>query len=74
LERDFHRTGRDRIPIMVGASLFRSTEADRFDPQFEWCGHAYFSSGAFACKRNVIHFEKWMEAESWGKENSRLVC
>jgi hypothetical protein len=57
-----------KVQAPFGFVLFRSTEADRFDPQFEWCGHAYFSSRAFACKRNVIHFEKWMEAESWGKE------
>ncbi|PYL04123.1 MAG: hypothetical protein DME31_04515, partial [Verrucomicrobia bacterium] len=35
-------------------------------------GNAYFSSGAFACKRNVIPFERWMEGELWGKETPGL--
>ena len=32
----------------------------------------YFSSGAFACRRDAIPFEKWIEAESWGKETPGL--
>jgi hypothetical protein len=38
------------------------------DPEFEWRGNAYFSSGAFACKRNIISFERWIEGELWWKE------
>jgi hypothetical protein len=44
----------------------------RFDPDFEWRGNAYFSAGVFACKRNVISCQKWMEAEIWGQKISGL--
>ena len=35
-------------------------------------GERLLSSGAFACKRDVIPFEKWIEAELWGKKTPGL--
>jgi hypothetical protein len=40
----------------------------QFDANFDWSGHAYFSAGAFACRRNAISFRKWTEVESWEKQ------
>ena len=44
----------------------------RFDAEFDWRGHAYFSSGAFGCRRDAIPFGKWTEVEFWGKETPGL--
>jgi len=60
------------VPGWLAHFYFDPQKLRRFDPEFEWRGNAYFSSGAFACKRNVIPFEKWMEAELWGKETTGL--
>ena len=57
-----------QIPSWLPHFYFDPVKLVRFDPDFDWRGNAYFQAGAFACKRNVIPFEKWMEAESWGKE------
>src|SRR5690242_8081410 len=46
----------------------------KFDPQFEWRGWAYFCSGAFACRRNCIPFERWVEAENWQKKSPGLFA
>ena len=51
---------------------FDPVKLRRFDPDFEWRGNAYFSAGVFACKRNVISFRKWTEAEIWGQKISGL--
>lgn len=37
------------------------------DPGFEWRGLAYFSTGAFACRRNCISFEEWEHVAEWNK-------
>ena len=60
------------FPGWLAHFYFDPQKLRRFDADFEWRGNAYFSSGAFACKRNVIPFEKWMEAELWGKETPGL--
>jgi hypothetical protein len=60
------------VPVWLAHFYFDPQKLRRFDAEFEWRGNAYFSSGAFACKRNVIPFEKWMEAELWGKETPGL--
>jgi hypothetical protein len=62
------------IPPWLPHFYFDPVRLRRFDPDFDWRGHAYFSAGAFACKRDVIPFEKWMEAESWGKETPGLFA
>ncbi len=60
------------IPPWLPHFFFDPVMLRRFDPDFEWRGKAYFSSGAFACRRNVIAFEKWIEAELWGNETPGL--
>jgi hypothetical protein len=60
------------VPDWMRHFYFDPQKLRRFDADFEWRGHAYFSSGAFACKRDVIPFEKWMEAELWAKETPGL--
>jgi hypothetical protein len=62
------------IPAWLPHFYFDPVKLHRFDPQFDWRGRAYFSTGAFACKRNVIPFEKWVEAESWGREMPGLFA
>jgi hypothetical protein len=57
-----------QIPSWLPHFYFDPVRLVRFDPDFDWRGNAYFSAGVFACKRDVIPFEKWMEAESWGRE------
>jgi len=61
-----------KIPAWLAHFYFDPQKLRRFDADFDWRGNAYFSSGAFACKRNVIPFDKWMEAESWGKQTAGL--
>ena len=56
------------IPPWLPHFYFDPCKLQRFDADFDWRGNAYFSSGAFACKRDVISFDKWMKVESWGKE------
>lgn len=60
------------IPWWLPHYYFEPQKLRRFDAEFDWRGHAYFSSGAFACKRDVIPFEKWLEAELWGRETPGL--
>src|SRR5207245_10345869 len=47
------------IPPWLPHFYFDPMKLRRFDPDFEWRGKAYFSSGAFACRRNAIAFEVW---------------
>ena len=56
------------IPPWLPHFYFDPQKLQHFDPEFDWRGHAYFSSGAFACRREVIPFGKWVEVESWGKQ------
>jgi hypothetical protein len=60
------------IPSWLAHFYFDPQKLRRFDAEFEWRGNAYFPSGAFACKRNLIPFEKWVEVECWGKETPGL--
>jgi hypothetical protein len=61
-------TDATEIPRWLPHFLFDPQKLRKLDPEFEWRGNAYFSAGVFACKRDVIPFERWMEAELWGKE------
>jgi hypothetical protein len=56
------------VPGWLPHFQFDPQKLRKFDPEFDWRGKAYFSAGVFACKRNIIPFEKWIEAELWGKE------
>ena len=56
------------IPPWLSHLYFDLQKLRQFDAHFEWRGHAYFSAGAFACRRNAISFRRWTEVESWGKK------
>ena len=60
------------IPPWLPHFQFDPQKLRKFDPEFDWRGKAYFSAGVFACKRDVIPFEKWIEAELWGEETPGL--
>jgi hypothetical protein len=60
------------VPSWLPHFYFDPHKLRRFDGDFDWRGKAYFSSGAFACRRNVISFDQWMKVESWGEETPGL--
>ena len=60
------------IPPWLRHFYFDPSKLKRFDPEFDWRGHAYFSAGVFACRRDAIPFVKWTEVEFWGKETPGL--
>ena len=65
-------TDATEIPPWLPHFYFDPQKLSRFDSEFDWRGHAYFSAGVFACKRDVISFEKWMEADLWSKKTPGL--
>ena len=62
------------IPPWLPHFYFDPLKLHRFDPQFEWRGRAYFSSGAFACRRSAIPFDRWAKVESWAKQAPGLFA
>jgi hypothetical protein len=62
------------IPLWLPHFQFDPQKLQGFDPEFDWRGKAYFSSGVFACRRNVIPFPKWAQVESWEKKISGLFA
>jgi hypothetical protein len=64
--------GATEIPPWLPHFYFDPQKLKRFDPEFDWRGHAYFSSGVFAYKRDLIPFQKWMTVESWRKQSDGL--
>jgi len=61
-----------QIPEWLPHFYFDPQKLRRFDAEFDWRGNAYFSSGAFGCRRAAIPFGKWTEAECWSKETPGL--
>jgi hypothetical protein len=59
-------------PEWLSHFYFDPQKLRRFDAEFDWRGNAYFSSGAFGCRRDAIPFGKWTEAECWSKETPGL--
>jgi hypothetical protein len=62
------------IPPWLPHFYFDPVKLRRFDPEFEWRGNAYFSSGAFACRRNAIPFEVWDTIEEWAQRSPGLFA
>lgn len=59
------------IPPWLPHFYFDPEKLRQFNPEFKWQGRYYFCDGAFACRRNAIPFEKWVEVVSWGaKQNT----
>jgi len=61
-----------QIPQWQPHFYFDPQKLRRFDAEFDWRGNAYFSSGAFGCRRDAIPFGKWTEAECWSKKTPGL--
>jgi len=66
--------GTTEVPTWLPHFYFDPVKLHRFDPDFEWRGKAYFSSGAFACRRNAIPFEVWDGIESWARQSPGLFA
>jgi hypothetical protein len=62
------------IPPWLPHFYFDPLKLRRFDPEFEWRGNAYFSSGAFACRRNAIPFEVWDRIACWDQQSPGLFA
>jgi hypothetical protein len=62
------------IPPWLPHFYFDPQKLKSFDPEFDWRGHAYFSAGAFACRRGVIPFQTWNKVESWDKQTPGLFA
>lgn len=60
--------GATEIPPWLPHFYFDPQKLKQFDAKFDWRGHAYFSAGAFACRRNAIPFQTWSKVDSWGKQ------
>lgn len=56
------------VPSWLAHFYFNLDKLQQFDPDFEWRGHPYFSAGVYACRRNVITYEEWLEMESWDSQ------
>jgi hypothetical protein len=56
------------VPPWLGHFYFDLPNLLLCDPDFEWRGLPYFSTGAFAAKRGAIPFEKWLEVKEWEKK------
>jgi len=62
------------VPSWLPHFYFDPWKLRCFDPEFEWRGNAYFSSGAFACRRDAIPFGVWDRTESWGRQSPGLFA
>ncbi len=62
------------VPPWLPHFYFDPQKLKQLDPDFDWRGHAYFSAGAFACRRNVIPFQKWTKVESRAKQVSGVFA
>jgi hypothetical protein len=79
---DFHifwsetSTPRDatEIPPWLPHFHFDPQKLRNFDAEFDWRGKAYFSSGAFACRRNAIAFQEWTKVQSWAEQMPGLFA
>lgn len=62
------------IPPWLPYFQFDPQKLRNFDPEFDSGDKAYFSSGAFACRRKAISFQELAKAESWAKQVPGLFC
>ena len=52
------------IPAWLPHFYFDPSNLRQLDPTFDWRGHAYFSAGVFACRRNAIPFERYIHVKA----------
>ena len=62
------------IPSWLPHFYFDPEKLRHFDAEFDWRGKAYFSSGAFACRRNAIPFDEWVKTEHWARQSPGLFA
>jgi hypothetical protein len=55
------------IPAWLPHFYFDPSKLRQLDPDFDWQGLAYFSAGVFACRRNVIPFERYVNLEAMSR-------
>lgn len=60
------------IPAWLPHFYFDPVKLCQLDPKFNWCGHAYFSAGVFACRRNAIPFERYVHVDAMGRQTPGL--
>jgi hypothetical protein len=56
------------IPAWLPHFYLDPAKLRQFDPDFDWRGHAYFSAGAFACRRNAIPFDRYVEVDAVNRQ------
>jgi hypothetical protein len=52
------------VPPWLPRLYFDPAKLRQLDSNFDWRGHAYFSAGVFACRRNAIPFERYVAVEA----------
>ena len=62
----------DEVPSWLPHFYFDLGKLRKFDSEFEWRGHPYFSAGVYACRRNVISYEEWQKVEGWAQQEPGL--
>jgi len=60
------------VPPWLPHFFFDPLKLRQLDPQFDWRGHPYFSSGVFACRRNAIPFQRYAELAATSREVDRM--
>jgi hypothetical protein len=55
------------IPAWLPHFYFDPVKLRQLDPDFDWRGHAYFSAGVFACRRNAISFDSYLEVTAMSR-------
>jgi hypothetical protein len=60
------------IPAWLPHFYFDPSKLRQLDPNFDWRGHAYFSAGVFACRRNAIPFEQYVQVDAMGRQIAGL--
>jgi lipopolysaccharide biosynthesis glycosyltransferase len=58
----------DEVPEWLPHFYFKLEGVHKFDPDFEWRGHPYFSAGVYASRRNVISYEEWVDTSAWNDQ------
>jgi hypothetical protein len=64
----------NEIPSWLPHFYFNPEKLGQVDSNFEWRGNAYFSSGAFASRRNAIPYQEWVRLEDWARQKPGLFA
>ena len=61
-------TDATEVPPWLSHLYFDPAKLRQLDSNFDWRGHAYFSAGVFACRRDAIPFERYVAVEALGRQ------